>query len=301
MNPTTAKTETLNVCLGTYPHTRALKNGEIRSETVTLRFTEVEPINKAFFMMAREQKFDVSEMAIVTYLQAKSFGKPVVLLPCVLMGRFQHNCLLYNSERGTLAPKDLEGRRVGVRSYTQTTGAWLRGHLQNDYDCDISRVHWVNFEDAHVLEYRDPPFVERASSDKNLLNMVLDGELDAAIFDAEMPTDPRLKSIIPNPDQAVKDWYAKHKVVPLNHMVVASTEVATTKPAAVAEVFRMLRDAKRAGGLPKPGGFDFHPFGLEACRPALKMIISYAVQQKLIPKSFEVDELFDDNTRKLGS
>jgi 4,5-dihydroxyphthalate decarboxylase len=116
-----------------------------------------------------------------------------------------------------------------------------------------------------------------------------------------MPTDPRLKSIIPNPDQAVKDWYAKHKVVPLNHMVVASTDVATTKPAAVAEVFRMLRDAKRAAGLPKPGGFDFHPFGLEACRPALKMIISYAVQQKLIPKSFEVDELFDDNTRKLGS
>ena len=54
MSPTTAKTETLNVCLGTYPHTRALKNGEIRSEAVTLRFTEVEPINKAFFMMARE-------------------------------------------------------------------------------------------------------------------------------------------------------------------------------------------------------------------------------------------------------
>jgi 4,5-dihydroxyphthalate decarboxylase len=73
-----------------------------------------------------------------------------------------------------------------------------------------------------------------------------------------------------------------------------------TSPAAVAEVFRMLRDAKRAGGLPKPGGFDFHPFGLEACRPALTMIISYAVQQKLIPRSFNVDDLFDDTTRTLG-
>ena len=61
-------------------------------------------------------------------------------------------------------------------------------------------MHWVNFEDAHVLEYRDPPFVERASSDKNLLAMVLEGELDAAIFGAELPTDPRLKSIIPNAD-----------------------------------------------------------------------------------------------------
>ena len=291
----------LRVAVGNYPQTAAFKKKEITSPSVALDLVDINPVYKAFGEMVRNRAYDISEMAIVTYLQAKSFGKPVVLLPCVLMGRFQHNCLLYNSERGTLTPKDLEGRRVGVRSYTQTTGAWLRGHLQNDYGCDISKVHWVNFEDAHVLEYRDPPFVERASSDKNLLNMVLDGELDAAIFGAEMPTDPRLKNIIPNPDQAVKDWYAKHKVVPLNHMVVASTDVATTKPAAVAEVFRMLRDAKRAAKLPKPGGFDFHPFGLEACRPALKMIISYAVQQKLIPKSFEVDELFDDHTRKLGS
>ena len=292
---------TLRVAVGNYPQTAAFKKKEITSPSVALDLVDINPVYKAFGEMVRNRAYDVSEMAIVTYLQAKSFGKPVVLLPCVLMGRFQHNCLLYNSERGTLSPKDLEGRRVGVRSYTQTTGAWLRGHLQNDYGCDISKVHWVNFEDAHVLEYRDPPFVERASSDKNILNMVLDGELDAAIFGAELPTDPRLKSIVPNPDQAVKDWNAKHKVVPLNHMVVASTDVATKKPAAVAEVFRMLRDAKRAAGLPKPGGFDFHPFGLEACRPALKMIIGYAVQQKLIPKSFEVDELFDDNTRKLGS
>ena len=291
---------TLRVAVGNYPQTAAFKKKEITSPNVALDLVDINPVYKAFGEMVRHRAYDVSEMAIVTYLQAKSFGKPLVLLPCVLMGRFQHNCLLYNSERGTLVPKDLEGRRVGVRSYTQTTGTWLRGHLQNDYGCDISKVHWVNFEDAHVLEYRDPSFVERASSDKNLLKMVLEGELDAAIFGAELPSDPRLKSIIPNADQAVKDWYATHKVVPLNHMVVASTEVAKTKPQAIAEVFRMLKDAKRAAGLPKPGTFDFHPFGVEACRPALKMIISYAVQQKLIPKSFDVDELFDDNTRKLA-
>jgi 4,5-dihydroxyphthalate decarboxylase len=289
----------VRVAVGDYPQTAAFKKNEISSSCVLLDQVDINPVYKAFAEMIRNRAYDISEMAIITYLQAKSWGKPVVLLPCVLMGRFQHNCLLYNSEKGTLTPKDLEGRRVGVRSYTQTTGAWLRGHLQSDYGCDISKVHWVNFEDAHVLEYRDPPFVERASFDKNLLQMVLEGELDAGIFGAELPTDPRLKSIIPNPDQAVKEWHAKHKVVPLNHMVVASTEISKSNPTAVAEVFRMLHDAKRAAGLPKPGGFDFHPFGVEACRPALKMIISYAVQQKLIPKSFEVDELFDDNTRKL--
>ena len=200
MSPTTAKTETLNVCLGTYPHTRALKNGEIRSETVTLRFTEVEPINKAFFMMAREQKFDVSEMAIVTYLQAKAYGKPLTLLPATMMGRFQQGALLHNSERGTLRPHDLPGRRVGVRSFAQTTGVWLRGILWKDYGLDPGRIRWVTFEDAHVAEFRDPAGVERAAAGKDMTRMVLDGELDAAIFGGALPTDPRLKSVIPDPE-----------------------------------------------------------------------------------------------------
>ena len=249
--------------------------------------------------MVRKSAYDISEMAIVTYLQAKSHGKPLVLMPCVMLGRFQHGTLLYNSERGKLSLSDLPGRRVGVRSYTQTTGTWLRGHLQNDYGVDIYRVNWVNFEDAHVLEYRDPPFVERAGDGKNLLKMVQDGELDAGIFGAELPTIRRLKSVIEDPEAETRRWRAKHGVVPLNHMVCVTESLSRSKPELVREVFRMLKQAKQAAGLPKPGEIDFHPFGVEACRPALEMIINYAVQQKLIPRPFEVDDLFDDTTRAL--
>jgi 4,5-dihydroxyphthalate decarboxylase len=292
--------QTLRIALGDYPHTLQLKKMDTTSSTVALDFADIKPVYKAFAEMVRKTAFDVSEMAIVTYLQAKSHGKPLVLLPCVMLGRFQHGTLLYNSERGKVSLSDLPGRRVGVRSYTQTTGTWLRGHLQNDYGVDIYRVRWVNFEDAHVLEYRDPPFVERATADKNLLKMVQDGELDAAIFGAELPTDPRLRSVIADPDAEAKKWHAKHGVVPLNHMVVVTESLSQARPDAVREVYRMLKQAKQAAGLPKSGEIDFHPFGVEACRPALKMIISYAVQQKLIPKPFEVDELFDDTTRALG-
>ena len=230
--------QTLRMALGDYPHTRALKSNEIKSASVALDFADIKPVYKAFAEMVRKTAYDVSEMAIVTYLQAKSHGKPLVLLPCVMLGRFQHGTLLYNSARGKLALSDLPGRRVGVRSYTQTTGTWLRGHLQNDYGVDIYKVKWVNFEDAHVLEYRDPPFVERAGEDKNLLKMVQDGELDAGIFGAELPTDPRLKSIIEDPDAETERWRAKHGVVPLNHMVVV-----TEKPVAIAARYG-------AGGLP---------------------------------------------------
>src|ERR1700757_5261613 len=152
---TAEKIATLDACFGTYPHTRALKDGAITSDRVALGFNEGEPINKAFLMMVRQEKFDVSEMAIATYLQAKAYGKPLTLLPATMMGRFQQGALLHNSERGTLRLHDLSGRRVGVRSFAQTTGVWLRGILWKDYGIDPSRIQWVTFEDAHVAEFRD--------------------------------------------------------------------------------------------------------------------------------------------------
>jgi 4,5-dihydroxyphthalate decarboxylase len=290
----------LRVALGDYPHTMPLKNKQIASQSVAFDFSEVKPVYKVFGIMLRERAFDVSEMAIVSYLQAKSHGKPVVLLPAVMLGRFQHHCMLYDSERGRIAPSDLEGRRVGVRSFAQTTGVWLRGHLQNDYGVDTSRVQWVTFEDAHVSEFRDPPGVERAGPDKDISKMVLEGELAAGIYGQALPQDKRFQSVIPEPEAAARQWHAKHGVVPINHMVVVTQDLARTQPETVAEVYRMLLAGKRAAGLPKPGGFDLQPFGFAACRPALRMIIDYCVQQQLIPRRFEVEELFDDTTRALG-
>ena len=85
-----------------------------------------------------------------------------------------------------------------MRAYTQTTGAWVRGFLADDYGVDTARVHWVTFEDPHLAEYKDPDFVTRAPEGKNLMQMLLDGELDAAIVGDKLP-DPRLKPLIPTP------------------------------------------------------------------------------------------------------
>jgi len=185
---TAEKVETLNACFGNYPHTQALKKGDIKSDRVAFRFTEVEPINKAFLLMVRQEKFDVSEMAIATYLQAKAYGKPMTLIPATMMGRFQHGTMFYNAERGTVTPENLAGRRVGVRSFAQTTGCWMRGILWKDYGLDLATVKWVTFEDAHLAEFRDPPGVERAADGKDMTKMVLDGELDAAIFGTVLST-----------------------------------------------------------------------------------------------------------------
>ncbi len=289
----------LNVAFDDYPQTLALKRRAVTSDRLALNFSDIKPANKFFKPMVRELRFDISEMAIATYLQAKAYGKPLTLIPATIMGRFQHATILYNAARGTITPADLPGKRVGVRSYSQTTITWVRGILANDYGVDVDRLHWVSQEDGHVAEYREPPGVERAPPDKNLLEMLRDGEVDVAIYGADLPDDPMLKSVIPDPDAAAQKWHAQYKVMPINHMVVVTEKLSKSNPDAVREVFRLLAESKRAAGLPKPGGLDFLPFGRQACLPALRMMIKYTQQQKLLPRPLDVEELFDDTTRSL--
>jgi 4,5-dihydroxyphthalate decarboxylase len=290
----------LSAAIGDYPNTVALKRGEIASPLLKFKFSEIKPANRFFKPMVREQRFDVSEMAIATYVQAKVYGKPLVLLPITVMGRFQHGTMLCRTSE-PVTPEQLPGKRVGVRSYSQTTAMWVRGILHNDYRVDLSRVHWVTFEDAHVAEYRDPPGVERAQSEKNLLSMLRDGEIDAAIYGADLPADPGLTSVIPEPAAAARQWYSRHQVVPINHMLVVTESLATSSPESLGEIFRLFAESKRAAGLPKPGQIDFLPFGFEGCRRALQQVIDYALQQSLIGRKIAVQDLFDETSRALES
>src|ERR1700688_3298176 len=98
---------TLHTLLATYPSTAALKRGDVSSPLVQFDFADVKVSNTAFKPLVREQKFDLGELAIVTYLQARAYGKPYVLLPAVVVGRGQHHTIVYNAERGILAPGDL--------------------------------------------------------------------------------------------------------------------------------------------------------------------------------------------------
>ncbi len=284
-NPTT-----LRIALGDHPHTLPLKSGAVTSPVLKLEFVEVKPVYKAFAMMVREHAFDASEMALVTYLQAKVHNKALRLLPAAMLARFQHGTVIYNAARGKLSVADLAHARIGVRSWSQTTGAWMRGILHNDYGVDFSRTKWTTFEDAHVPEAKDPPGVARARPDQEMTRMLIDGELDAAIYGAELPKDPNLRSVIENPDAAGRGWYAKHGLVPANHMVVVTDQLARSNPAAVDELYRLLQAGKRAAGM--KGEIDLAPFGKEANRACLELLIKYCVQQKLIPGRIDVDELW---------
>src|SRR5512132_3627214 len=174
----------LKALLGDYPNTKALKSGEIHSASVAFDVADVKVPNTAFKDVVRHFKYDVAELAIVTYLQAKAHAKPLILLPAVVVGALPHPLLVYNAERGKISPANLNGKRVGIRAYSVTTAAWIRGVLQNDFGVNLDSIKWVTFEDPHVEEYTDPPTAQRAAAGKSIVQMLLDGEIDAGVVGA---------------------------------------------------------------------------------------------------------------------
>ncbi len=287
---------TLKAMFGDLPVAKAFKRGDFASPGLKLDLTDIPEAHKLFKRVVRDLEFDVSELSVMTFLIAKSRGVPLTLLPAVLLARFQHPFIVYNTKNGDLRPKDLEGLRVGIRSITVTTVTWVRGMLVNDFGVDLDKINWVTFEDAHVAGVEDPPGVERAGPGKSLDEMVISGEVDAAILGAPV-SHPDVRPLFPDPAKAAAEWRAKHGAIQLNHMVVAKNAALEAHPDAIRDVYRQLEQSKAAAGLPTPGEVDFNPFGLEANRRNLEMAIDCVYAQGLIDRRYDVDELFDDVTR----
>jgi 4,5-dihydroxyphthalate decarboxylase len=285
---------TLRTNLAESKITHALRAGVIGSDLVRFDFCGPDPAHEGFRPMVREGAFDAGELALATFLQARQYGKSYSLIPVVVSGRFQQTSIGYNADFGELGPKDLEGRRVGVRSYTQTTGLWVRGLLSHEYGVDLDRITWVCTEGAHLAEFPDPPGVDRApEGSKSLGQMLLDGDVAAVMLGAEaMPKRPGIRPLIPEPEKAAQAWYAKYRCVPINHLFVVNSTLAKQRPDVVREVYRMLSESKRLAG--PPPEIDNLAFGFEANRKAIELGIEYALEQKIISRRFSVDELYAD-------
>jgi len=268
----------LKAALGNYAGTRKLLEGEIPSSLLRLDFGKVAPISKAFAPMVREGRFQVSEMAIATFLMARAYDKPLVLLPVVLVERAQEAAMLCRKDGPIQGPADLAGARIAVRAYSQTTGMWLRGSLAESYGVKADQQRWTTFEDAHVSEFRDPPWVTRAQKGQELLAMLQGGEVEAAIFGNDMPDAPDLRPVFPDPQAAGAEFRARHGFVPLNHLVVVRADIAAERPDLVVELVRMLRE----------GGAAVR--SRDELRPAIALAIGYCAEQGLLPKRFTPEE-----------
>lgn len=278
----------LRAAIGRYPHTQALLAGEVRSDRVRLEFEPVGPISRAFAPMVREGRFDVSEIAIATFLQAKAYGKPLVLLPVVLAARFQEAALLCRTESRLRGPQDLAGSRIGVRAYSQTTALWLRGILADDHGISPDQVAWTTFEDAHVAEYRDPAWARRAAPGSDMMAMLRRGELDAVIVGNDVPDDPELRTVFPDPAAAGEAFRAKHGFIPVNHLLTIRRSSLQGRPSLVADIVSLVeRSAARAS---QPFCVVQTPARLA---PAIGLALRFGFAQGLLPQPLSLQDVWE--------
>jgi 4,5-dihydroxyphthalate decarboxylase len=274
----------LSVALGRYPHTEAILSGAIATPGVTLDFVPLPTANRAFAPMVRESRYDLSEMAIATFLMAKAHGKPLVLLPVAVAARFQESALFCLRDGPVKRPEDLRGKRIGVRSYSQTTAMWLRGVLAERHGVPTDSVRWITFEPAHVAEATDPPCAQRAPEGAELMAMLKAGEVDAAIFGNDLPADPAITTVFPDPAAAGEAFRAAHGFVPVNHLVCVTRALADSRPEIVAALCTMFRTALAGTSLPT---------GRDALAAPIALAIRYCAQQGLLPRPLTPDAVWD--------
>ena len=288
----------------TQGNNRALKEGAVKPRTFEFDFVEVDPLIDAFRRMVRGLEFDISEMALTTYLAAREHGKRFTALPIFLVRAFHHGAIVVNTKSGIRTPKDLEGKRVGVaRGYTVTTGVWARSVLQHEHGVDLSKVTWVLSGDEHVAEFQPPANVVALEKGRKMADLVISGELPAAInVDIDHPD---VKPLIPNAKEAGFEALRKRGHYPINHTVVVKDELLAAHPELAADVFEAFAESKRryveklaAGGLEKPTAMDeMHrrvmqitgkdplPYGIEPNHGPLEELVASAKEQGKIGRA----------------
>jgi 4,5-dihydroxyphthalate decarboxylase len=319
----------LKIAIATYGHTRALKWGDVRIEGVDPAFVEVVPIIGAFRRMVRDVEFDICEMAPTTYMIARALGAPYIALPVFLMRRFHHGGFVVRPDAGIEVPKDLEGKKVGVRAYSVTTGVWTRGIFVNEYGLDSAKVTWVVDDEEHVTSLKLPPNVVHAPEGKSLQSMMKTGEIQAGFTGpagvgragppvsgwdkagaaaAAADTYPEL---IADVEKVEADWFRKSGIYPIHGLIVVKDEHIKRHPwlarslmnAFVAAKKPYLEELKRGqGDSPEDKRYrnflslmtDPLPYGSAANRASIEALVTYSLQQKLIPARPQLDQVFVD-------
>ena len=309
------ETLTLKTAIGNYGHTRPLKDGRVGARGIRLEQVEIAPISATFYRMVPDVELDVAEMVLATYLCARTFGKPFTAIPIFPVRQFHHAGLVYNAKSGIETPKDLEGRRVGVRTYTVSRGVWARGVLALDYGVDLDKVTWVIEDDEHLAEYQAPPNVALMRG-ASIEKMLVEGEIDAAIGVAQS-ISPDIKPLIPDARNAEAEWYKRTGIYPMNHTLVIRDSLLAAHPWVAQELFAAFKSARdlyldqlKAGGqtaledeamlrMKSIVGDNPLPYGVEPNRKALEIAIQIACDQHIIPRKLNPQEIFVSDTLDL--
>ena len=322
-----ARKDRFTISLRTTGYTEALKTGQVSIPGITLDFIEVEPQIASFRRMVRNLEFDICELASTTYMIARAHGSPFKALPVFFNRRFHHEGLLVRPGAGIVEPKDIEGRKVGARAYSVTTGVWTRGILQNEYGVDPAKVTWVVDDEEHVAQLKLPANVVHVPEGKSLAGMMASGEIDAGMHGSAgigregppregweagkaVPSTDHYPELIPNAEELEAEWYRRTGIYPIHPTIAIQDAAVAANPELPRLLYEALVESKnrylerlhsgeakskadqKLLKLTKIVGPDPLPYGLEVNLPAIEALMKYAVQQQLMPAPMNIEDLF---------
>jgi 4,5-dihydroxyphthalate decarboxylase len=314
----------LKIAIAELPHTSALRNGSIPIEGVDAEFVTVQPQIAAFRRMVRDVEFDVCELAPTTYIIARAYGAPFVALPIFVLRRFHHSGLLVRPDSGIKHPRDLEGKKVGVRAWSVTTGAWTRAVLIDEYGLDISKVSWYVDDEEHVQQMKLPPYVLHTPPGRSLADMMADGELhagfhgNAGVGRTGAPTggwktvEAHYPDLFPNAEELETEWYRRTGIYPMHGTIVVKDSILAEHPWVAKSLFTAFSQAKdqwlknfdprtattasdkKYAQYQKIVGHDVLPYGMAANIRTIEALRDTAFKQGLTPEKVPIDRLFID-------
>lgn len=300
----------LKVALQSLGPTHALKDGSVGMSGVCLQFVEVPAIVQAFRRMVRELEYDISEMALTTYLCAREAGKAFTALPIFPVRGLQHDAIVQDPARPLRTPRELEGQRVGInRGYTVTSGVWVRGLLQHEYGVHLDRVTWLRSGDEHVSEYVPPPNVHGPSEGQTLQQALALGELAAIVGVRAAP--PETVPLIAGASEHALDRLQRDGFYPINHLIVVRDEMLAARPDLARQLLEAFSQSKHSylqrlqrgaeerdlyAQVWQLTGRDPLPYGIEPNRRMLETLVQYALEQHIIHSRPRLTELFASGT-----
>jgi 4,5-dihydroxyphthalate decarboxylase len=310
-----------------YDRIEPLRAGEARVEGIDLNVMVFPSGRQIFDRMVGGEEFDASELSASEFISLTGNGKSAfVAIPVFPSRVFRHGYIFVNKRAGIRAPKDLEGRRVGLPLYTQTAAIWSRGHLAHQFGVDIDAIHWVQgavetggtHGHPHALPLLKPVAIEQNNSGRPLGELLASGEIDAYLGSRKpqsFGSHPDVARLFPDHHALERELYERERIFPIMHLVAIRRALYERHPWIASSLYAAFVESKRiararlryAGSLAAmlpwlqdeieeidqvfPGGDPF-PYGVEANRPTLEALVRYMAEQHFIPKAMPIEDLF---------
>lgn len=306
--------------------TQALLDGTVRIEGIDLTYVAVPSAPEIFARMVRGHAFDIAEMSLAHYLTMRTRGEfPYIALPVFLSRVFRHGFIFVNRNSGIREPRDLEGKRIGLRDHRHTAAVWIRGILGEEYDVSFDAVRWyeggVNAprprDDVMEILPDRPLDLRFVDPPKTLSAMLAGGEIDAiigAIQPHSFGNSPDVVRLFPDPGQVERDYFRRTGIFPIMHTLIMPDDLNSRRPWIAESVYKAMEEAKRIALMQRRRfgalrymfpwlaehvaevdtlfGGDAWPYGVESNRHVLETFLRYLVEQGYISQGRPVEEYF---------